>query len=492
MELEIDVKNVALGLNPETYWDDPGYLVPEPECPSANWCTMARCVGYVHEKNKPEHKNWWLTYLDQASYRFMGKEPFSRIYSGWIATPVLVVHTEALKRNDTEIINKTRAWLKAFWSYLTLSAFPTHSIFKFIFPGKVWPGVTCTTVGARSWERAREGNGPPVGHPYHVDGWALNWILHRVLFGKNSADSNPPKDWDDYYPSILDALERNSPDGWHGLSQEDINNLRLVLSDPGNNKKAVEYAIGLISNFKPMAEFRFYRFSNGSATIMPTFGVSNATAPLYGFATDSSGNISVLSCDPGARPTAGWPGAVSPGVVTIDLLGRKATVKRVNGDKLDILAIPEMPLPSGELIYEIHVGNPNSAKLVTFNGQNISNPTVPVNPQPGNNNPPVNQGNDDFFISQVGNSKIIFNKFNLHPKNVMNLGDNLRNIQTLAWEVVTRFMNKNTSDPVYSKVYIVLTGVFGIINMCGEALRTKNTSWIDNIRKGLRDISNQI
>jgi hypothetical protein len=51
----------------------------EPACSSANWCTTACAVALY--AGRPYARGWWMQYFDQAAHRFMGKEPFSRIYA---------------------------------------------------------------------------------------------------------------------------------------------------------------------------------------------------------------------------------------------------------------------------------------------------------------------------------------------------------------------------------------------------------------------------
>ncbi len=86
----------------------------EPACSSANWCTTAGAVALYAGRDYA--RGWWLQYFDQAAYRFMGKEPFSRIYSHWMAFPVMYVGFHGHRHNDPELTRRSHEWLRAFWT----------------------------------------------------------------------------------------------------------------------------------------------------------------------------------------------------------------------------------------------------------------------------------------------------------------------------------------------------------------------------------------
>lgn len=487
LHLEVDFSNAVQGLPTGGYWSsDPGFLVPEPECSSANWCTHANATGLFVDSGNPRYRSWWITYFEQSAYRFMGKEPFSRIYSAWIVVPVLAVFGWATTHNDQILRSAAQAWLRAYWSYATLSAFPVQAKFKFDSPGRVWTGYTMTTAGARSWERDKV-DGKPIGSPYHIDGWGMNWMLYRALNGPSSHLANPPAGWDNYHPPIFKKLHQWNGDlSWSGLTDEDRTNLLGLLNNPTDRSK-FDYAVNLIKGKRTTGFFKMYRFEDGAATIVDNpSGLSGATAPLYGYTVDNGGNIGVLSVDPGARPGVGWPGAVGAGHSFVDLNARVATATRDSGEKLDQLAFPRMELPKGKLLYEIWFEPGREVVVKSFNGSTVttpSNPTVPTTPTT-----PVST---DFFKQVGGNGKTVFNSFNLAPKSVADLGGNLRNLQTLQWELVSKYMNPNTTDMLAKKAWTVLAGIGGINDMLGKALQG-DSSKIDEIRKGLRDIANQI
>ena len=479
--LEFDVYNAVMGLPLESNWNDEAYLVEEPKCSSANWCTLANCIGFYVDSGNSRYRDWWLTYLDQAVFRFMGKEPGSRIYSGWIGFPVVCVYNKALDRNDQELANKCQNWLKAFWSYLALSSYPVQATFEFFQEGKKWRGYTSTFCGARSWERERNEAGEPVGIPFHIDAWALNWILFRVLNGNGDGNSFPLQGWDGYYDVLIAKLEEKRKDTWHGLSSIDQEHLKKVIHSPKESKTSIEYALNLIKNYKTICQFRFFRFSDGAATIMPNFKVSGATAPLYGFRVLDSGEIAVLSCDPGARPTPGWPGAVSPGRASVDLNHRLVKAERLTLEKLDDLSISQMALPVGEIIYEVLVGEDKEPQL-TFLGKSSTVPNPNPNPVP-NPIPVPNPGND-FFIALGPVGKTVFNVFNLNPKSLVDIGNTLQNIQELTYHLALKFLSAATTDRYYKKIHETIAGIFAIIKLCGEALKTRDESRIEKIKRG--------
>jgi hypothetical protein len=426
----------------------------------------------------------------------MGKETFSRIYSAWIVVPVLAVFGWATTRNDKELRDQAQAWLRAYWAYATLSAFPVQARFKFDSPGRVWTGYTMTTAGSRSWERDKV-DGKPIGSPYHIDGWGLNWMFYRALNGPGSHLANAPSGWDDYHPPIFNKLQEwNGPLNWSGLTDEDRTSLLALLHNPSDRAK-LDYALNLVRGKKLTAFFKMYRFSDGSATITDNFsGLSGATAPLYGFAVDSGGNIGVLSVDPGARPTAGWPGAIGPGRAFVDLEARVATAKRDSGEQLDILAIPKMDLPKGKLVYEIWFQPNEEPLLKTFNGNSVDFPK-PSDPVivPPTDKPPVDkptQENKDFFVQVGGNKKSVLNGFNLSPKRIEDLGHNLIRQTVLNWELVTKYMNGDTENLLMKKVHIAVAGIFGVVNILGQYLIDQDISKLEAAKKGLRDILNKL
>jgi hypothetical protein len=478
-------------------WKDEAFLVDVTRCSSANWCTHANAIGYIIEGSNPRYRDWWLNYFTQSRYRLFGKEPFSRIYSAWIIIPVVAVFKFAEERRDMKLQEEAQSWLKAAWTHLAFSAYPVRHVFKYFRPGMQWRGFALSAAGARSWERERVDGGPPIGNPYHIDGWALDWILYRALNGIQE-DSRPVSGWDDYHLTILNTLESKKGEHWSGLSFQDAETLNSVIRNPSIEN--VNYGLNLVKNYKPMAEFRFYRFENGACTIMPRFGVSNATAPLYGKSVYRDGTIGLLSCDPGARPTAGWPNAVSPGEVTLDLNTRVATVKRLTGEQLDVLAIPEMKLPDGELIFEIVCGGEYTAQLVKFKNQVVTPPNTDTPTDPNTKPDIPNIENPEEIRKQFYNKNGAVDSFKLArsvasvrtPKDTKEVGQNIVKLSTVFWDTCSKFMNSNIQASDYKRAYEAYSGLVSMVSMCGQFLITGNKEHLDNIKKGLMDVYGKI
>lgn len=496
-DLEYDVPNALYGRPLVSDWQDPGYLVPEPRCSSANWCTMAQWINYT--QNREDAKSWWMEYFEQAKNtfmaRFMGKEPFSRIYSAWIVLPVCCVYVTAKQNGDKELEKSARAWLRCFWSVASLSSAPVSSVSQWYEKGRRWHGYAQTMVGARSWEREKNENREPVGIPHHVDQWPFDWILYRIINGKDSDhNASPWGSWCEWEMEIITKLE-SMDEMWHGLTQTDRDNMKNVIVSPSisNAKKLFPY----VKDYGFMDSFRILKFSTGTAFVLQKAQIiSGATAPLYAcVANHDNGILSWLPIDPGARPTAGWPGAVKFGKCDVDLKNRKLFAYREPKEDLDVLATGHnvyrkdkqtnvLDLPSGELIYDITLDK--TGIRLTDSDIVSDNPSKPIDP----NIHPDAGGKIVLLHTNDNIPQSVLNAFVRSPRSITDILTNLRQFGPIMWESVVKRLptpSEGGSDS-YRKAYHVITTLPPLFVLAGTYL----VSGQESDRKAIKDVCDSV
>lgn len=349
----------------------------EPACSSANWCTTACAVALY--AGREYARPWWMQYFDQAAFRFMGKEPFSRIYSHWMAYPVMYVGWHAHRRNDTELMDRANAWLRAFWTYLCIAGVDHDQVNQFD-NNRTFPSIATSFCGARSFERGDDAQGNKHrGSPYHVDSWITGCLLKRALFGANF-----PTGWFEDAREELRAME-NASYNWSGLKEDEKQTLiRILRNQIGPAEIASIRA--WIGPYRTLPTFRLIRTAAGVTLYMEKLvdtGTSGATAPIYGCYTSASGEQQWLAPDNGFRPAGELARtAVSFGGTAV----RDGRVYATRGDGKVFKENTEslkhsIPLPAGAPILDLRFGPGGLEVLAPHSGsQPDPNPAGPPDP----------------------------------------------------------------------------------------------------------------
>jgi hypothetical protein len=383
----------------------------EPACSSANWCTTACAVALYAGRDYA--RPWWMQYFDQAAFRFMGKEPFSRIYSHWMAFPVMYVGYHAHRRNDTELRDRAHDWLRAFWTYLCIAGVDHDQRNQFI-NDRSFPSLATSFCGARSFERGDDDQGNKHrGAPYHIDAWVTGCILKRALFG-----SNFPAGWFEEDFDQLRAMESASYN-WSGLTEDERQTLIRILR---NQIGAPEIASikAWIGPYKPLPTFRLIRSASGVTLYMEKLidtGTSGATAPVYGCYTTPDGQQQWLAPDSGFRP-AGELAKTAVSFGTTEVRDGRVSAKRGDGQvfRENTEALKNsIPLPSGAPILDLRFGPAGLEVLVPASQQ----PTQPIQPtqptQPTRpTNPTTPSGGGGARISRSEFESLVFSRYTRH------------------------------------------------------------------------------
>lgn len=349
----------------------------EPACASANWCTTACAVALYAGRDYA--RGWWLQYFDQAAVRFMGKEPFSRIYAHWMAYPVMYVSWHASRKGDSELHGRAKDWLRAFWTYLCIAGVDRDQKNQFD-NNRSFPAVATSFCGARSFERGDDARGNKHrGSPYHLDSWITGTLLKRALFGNNF-----PSGWFEDAFEELRAMERTSFN-WSGLADAEKETLIRILRNqigPAEVKAIREWA----GPYKTLPTYRLIRTASGVVLYLEKLvgtGTSGATAPIYGCLTTADGEQQWLAPDNGFRPT-GAMAQIAISFGTTEVQNGRVFARRGDGR-----VFPEnteslrhsIPLPSGQPILDMRFG-PEGMQIFVPGGSGDPGPGPAPDPGP--------------------------------------------------------------------------------------------------------------
>lgn len=371
----------------------------EPACSSANWCTTACAVALY--AGRPYARGWWMQYFEQAAVRFMGKEPFSRIYAHWMAYPVMYVAWHASRKNDTELHGRAKSWLRAFWTYLCVAGVD-HDQKNQFDNNRSFPAVATSFCGARSFERGDDAQGNKHrGSPYHLDSWITGTLLKRALFGNNF-----PTGWFEDAFQELQAMERASFN-WSCLSEDEKQTLiRILRGQIGAPEiAAIRQWAG---PYQPLPTYRLIRTTGGVILYLEKLvgtNTSGATAPIYGCLTTTAGEQQWLAPDNGFRPV-GEMAQLAVSFGSTELRDGRVHVRRGDGR-----TFPEnteslrhsIPLPTGEKILDLRFGGPEGLKVL-FPGGTVEPPERP-------DQPPVSTGD---WIPRAEFERLVWDKYFRH------------------------------------------------------------------------------
>lgn len=352
----------------------------EPACASANWCTTACAVALYAGRDYA--RPWWMQYFEQAAHRFMGKEPFSRIYAHWMAYPVMYVAWHASKRGDAELQSRATSWLRAFWTYLCIAGVDHDQRNQFI-NDRTFPAVATSFAGARSFERGDDAHGNKHrGAPYHIDAWITGTTLKRALFGTPF-----PSGWFEDAFEELQAMER-AGFNWSGLSAEEKETLIRILR--GQIGAAEIAAIrDWAGPYRTLPTYRLIRSREGVTLYVEKLtgtGTSGETAPVYGCYTALDGSQQFLAPDNGYRP-AGEARQFAISFGSTEVRDGRVYAKRGDGrvfaENTESLK-HSIPLPAGEPILDLRFG-PEGMQVLVPGGASRPRPE----PQPIVDPPPA-------------------------------------------------------------------------------------------------------
>jgi hypothetical protein len=376
--------NAFLGRPLETdIWENDAFIggrvrtEGEPACASANWCTTAAAVALYARRDYA--RGWWLQYFDQAAYRFMGKEPFSRIYAHWMAFPVMYVAYHAYRGGDDELFRRAKEWLRAFWTYLCIAGVD-HDQQNQFDNRNFFPSLATSFCGARSFERGDDAQGNKHrGAPYHIDNWITGAVLKRALYGTSF-----PPGWFEDELAELRTMEAGSF-VWSCLTEDERQTLvRILRGQIGAPEIAAIRS--WIGPFKTLPTYRLVRTAAGVTLYLEKLagtGTSGATAPVYGCYTTPGGEQQWLAPDSGFRPAGELARtAVSFGETRVE----NGRVHAARGDgqvfREDTEALKHsIPLPTGAPILELRFG-PGGLEVLQPGGHGDPVPAPAPGPAP--------------------------------------------------------------------------------------------------------------
>lgn len=246
-------------------------------------------------RNVASDRQWWNQYFDYQTLGptsgagFMGKEIFSPLYGSFIVASVMTALDTAETRGHTDVANKARQWLKAYWALASLASRPggiqsaqvVHRTGAYEKPGTSnnIRGASQVTAGPRMINDLGSATFSTL-HPLLT--MALNVGPKVYTHGMNSsfafyggtraAARIAGFSFTSNY-AISNFNSFTAPASKFGLTNAERNNLAMIVR--GQSGANFQAAVSMVGNYKPKCNMSFLRTTQGSIS---WFGTSESGA----------------------------------------------------------------------------------------------------------------------------------------------------------------------------------------------------------------------
>lgn len=319
---------------------------------SSNIPLLAASVGLLTTKSPLRKKlfDWWHEYFNRAHTKFMEKEPLSRIYWNWMVIPVAVVYCWSADRGSDGLANKSRLWLRAWWSYCALcSGWGPQALEHGFHPNNRRFGLAVAMCGARSFSRSKV-NGIRVGPPHHLEANVIDSQFARAIVWPGAKIRQNGWAWD----AFRGLGKRYYDLDPYGLSLREARLLRSHVKNGTESRQIIPF----IESHLPRVPFRFFRTEKGVASLMLR-GTNTNTAPLYAATWRDDGHTGWLHADPGDRKDIVLGVAWREGNKLFCSRGDTIIEAKCSGE------FESIPMPPGKLLYCVSV-SAEGARVAEF------------------------------------------------------------------------------------------------------------------------------
>jgi hypothetical protein len=246
-------------------------------------------------RNVASDRQWWNQYFDYQTLGptsgagFMGKEIFSPLYGSFIVASVMTALDTAETRGHTDVANKARQWLKAYWALAALASRPggiqsaqvVHRTGPYEIAGtnSTIRGASQVTAGPRMINNLGSATystlhplltmaldvGPKVYTPSMNSSFAFyGGVRAAARIAGFSFTSN-------YAISNFNSF--SAPASKFGLTNAERSNLAMIVR--GQAGANFQSAVSMVGNYKPKCNMSFLRTTQGSIS---WFGTSETGA----------------------------------------------------------------------------------------------------------------------------------------------------------------------------------------------------------------------
>lgn len=387
---------------------------------SMNIPTMCRAAKYYIDGDRAWFNEYFDVQKNNPNVGFMGREVLSPLYGSLVAGAVLLVKKHAERRNQTDLIQKSKEWLRAYWALHSLTAVARNSgNLRYVDRTGLYNidplqgarfGVAVGGAGTR------RGKGPGVGGtnlaqpmlamaldlPRNVT-WPMktSWAFYGGLrTGVLVAGYHFGANWG----PLLDFGQTRDANIF-GITSQERSQLASFLQS--NGEQNLQLVLDMVGSYKPSCHITFLRTQDGPSSFFGTNSDSQNICnrnkgPYFAGRVDRDGETTWLG---GTEKNAPAESAYSY------RNGNRACAR--------VVGIPNemcMDLPGGQRIYEIEWIRGHGINVVyrsdggggghtTTTTTTTTSTTMPPNPHPGPSTTPPDMSQCSNSVLCLGNGR---------------------------------------------------------------------------------------